>query len=177
MDSLDLISLNSKRISIKNKNKERKNYTKCIIISLIFLFISNLFNIFFIFILYKKICSMNNQKGTKESDNISNKNKIKVNDSYNNNNYLIEEYIKRQNNFCNYPDKFYNQEFEEIIKLTNFSFRNISYQMYVYKYLDNYMSNEILNTGQYEPYHMSHFLDILKYYGEKNNIKKMRIYL
>ena len=172
MDSLDLISLNSKRISIKNKNKERKNYTKCIIISLIFLFISNLFTIFFIFILYKKICSMNNQKGTKESDNISNINKNKVNDSYNNHNYLIEEYIKHQNNFCNYPDKFYSQEFEEIIKLTNFSFRNISYQMYVYKYIDNYMSNEILKTGQYEPYHMSHFLDILKYYGEKNNIKK-----
>ena len=44
--------------------------------------------------------------------------------------------------------------------------------MYVYKYLDNYMSNEILATGMYEPYHMSHFLDILKYYGEKNNILK-----
>jgi len=44
--------------------------------------------------------------------------------------------------------------------------------MYVYKYLATYMSNEILKTVQYEPYHMPHFLDILKYYGEKNNLIK-----
>ena len=168
MDSLDSISLNSKRNSIKNKNKKGNNFRKCIIVSLTFLIISNLFTIFFIFDLYKKIYLMYNKKETIGADNI---NKI-ANSNNNNNNYLIEKYIKRQNNFCNYPDKFYIQEFEESIKLTNFSFRNISYQMYIYKYLDNYMSNEILNTGKYEPYHMSNFLDILKYYGEKNNIIK-----
>ena len=167
MDSLDSISLNSKRNSIKNKNKKGNNFRKCIIVSLTFLIILNLFTIFFIFDLYKRIYLMNNKKETIGADNIN-----KIANSNNNNNYLIEKYIKRQNNFCNYPDKFYIQEFEESIKLTNFSFRNISYQMYIYKYLDNYMSNEILNTGKYEPYHMSNFLDILKYYGEKNNIIK-----
>ena len=172
MDTLDLVSL-SKRIPIKNRNKKAKNFTKCIIISLTFLFILNLFTIIVLFIFYKKVISMNNQKGKIETDNISNINNNinKVNISLDNN-YLIEEYIKRQNDFCNYPDKFYNQEFENLINLTDFSFRNVSYQMYVYKHSDNFMSNEILKTGTYEPIHMSHFLDILKYYGEKKNIMK-----
>lgn len=85
---------------------------------------------------------------------------------------IIQEYITRQKDFCNYPDKFYNQQFEELIKLTDFSFKNISYQMYVYKKSDNYMSNSIIRTAKYEPIPMSNFLDALKYYAEKNNIIK-----
>ena len=52
MDSLDLISLNSKRISIKNKNKERKNYTKCINIIDIFIYFK--FILFFLYLSYTK---------------------------------------------------------------------------------------------------------------------------
>ena len=141
MDSFDLLSLHAGSTSIKNLNKKVKKFTKCITISLIFLFISNLFMIYFIFILFKKVRSMNNQKRKIETDNISNINKVNISL---NNNYLIEEYIKRQNDFCNHPDKFYNKEFEDLIKLTDFSFRNVSYQMYVYKHSDNFVSNDIL---------------------------------
>ena len=83
------------------------------------------------------------------------------------NNDIIQEYIKTQNNFCNNPSKFLNQQFEELIKLTNFSFRNISYKMYVYKNSDTFLSNRIMKTGVYEPKHISNFLDILQYYGKK----------
>ena len=111
--------------------------------------------------------------------NISNNNKKYIieidnkNESFNyneNNKNIVEEYIQHQNNFCKYPEKFLNQQFEQFIKLTNFSFKNISYQMYVYKNLDNYMSNEIIRTAKYEPYHMSNFLEALKYYGKSKNI-------
>lgn len=85
---------------------------------------------------------------------------------------IIQEYIETQNNFCNNPNKYLNNKFEELIKLTDFSFRNISYKIYVYKNSDKYMSNRIIKTGKYEPKHMSNFLDVLQYYREKNNIIK-----
>ena len=119
--------------------------------------------------------SKNKQKKIIEVDNDSNNKKL--NEFLNKNNNIMKEYIQRQKEFCKYPDKFYNQKYEDLINLTKFSFKNISYQMYVYKNLDRWMSKEIISTAKYEPYHMSNFLDILKYYGEKNNIKKMKIYL
>lgn len=79
--------------------------------------------------------------------------------------------ITKKNIYKN-PGKFYNQKYEKLIKLTKFSLRNISYQIYVYNKVDRWMSNEIIRTGKYEPRHMSNFLDILIYYGKKNNIKK-----
>ena len=93
-------------------------------------------------------------------------NENKLNKSLNNN-IIFEEYIDHQNNFCNNPDKFYNQEYEKLLMLTKFSFRNISYQMYVYRKVDRWMSNKIIRTAKYEPFHMIHFLVILKYYAKK----------
>ena len=51
---------------------------------------------------------------------------------------------------------------------------NTLYKIYFYKKLDNYMSNEIMRTAKYEPYHMSNFLDALKYYGKSRNNRKNR---
>ena len=59
---------------------------------------------------------------------------------------------KLQNDFCNYPDKFYGQKFEDIDKLTYFHSEI---------YLFNTISNEILKAGKFEPNQMPHFLDIL----------------
>jgi FkbM family methyltransferase len=89
-----------------------------------------------------------------------------------NKNNIVQKYIQAQNDFCNYPSKFYNQQFEELLTLANFSFKNISYQMYVYKNSDNFMSKEIIETANYEPIPMSNFLEVLQYYGEKNKIVK-----
>ena len=82
------------------------------------------------------------------------------------------EYIKRQNNFFNNPEKFYNQNFEELINLTEFSFRNISFKIYTFKETIDGMSKDIINTAKYEPVHMSNILDALQYYGEKNKINR-----
>ena len=168
MDSFDLISTkkieNSSYKKYDNKGKKLLIY---IIILFLFLFISDIYNIYCIFDLNKKVKTLNlNEKSfnsLKRNQKLSNE---KDNES------IIQEYIINQKNFCNYPDKFCNQQFEELIKLTNFSFKNISYQMYVYKKSDNYMSNYIIKTAKYEPTHMSNFLDALKYYAEKNNILK-----
>ena len=84
----------------------------------------------------------------------------------------MKEYINRQKEFCLHPDKFYNQKYEKLIKLTKFSFRNISYQMYVYNKVDRWISYEIIRTAKYEQISMSNFLNILRYYASKNKIKK-----
>ena len=85
-------------------------------------------------------------------------------------NNIIQQYLIQQNNFCDYPNKYYNHQYENLIGLTNFSFKGVSYQMYTYKKNDNYMSNYIRRTGKYESFHMTNFLNILIYYGKKNNI-------
>ena len=156
MDSLNLISKQkTEKSSIKNNSFKKIILFKCIIILLVLLFISNIYNTYFIFNLNKIVGTMNMNMNNEFSKNINN---------------IIQEYINTQKDFCNYPNKYLNIQFEKLIKLTNFSFRNISYQMYVYNNSDNYMSNYIIKTGNYEPTPMSNFLDALHYYGIKNNI-------
>ena len=182
MDSVDLVSSQKKKtfLSKRNDGKRKNLLIKCVSISLLLLFISNIYTIIFMFNLNEKVNIIGINYGlSKISKNyqqknfeIVGKNNVnKLNKPLNNNN-IFEEYIKHQKNFCNNPDKFYNPKYEKLLMLTKFSFRNISYQMYVYKKVDRWMSNEIIRTAKYEPFHMTHFLDILKYYGKKNNIKK-----
>lgn len=159
MDSLDFISTQKKKtFSLKEKKYDfRKNLLiKSILLSLLFLFISNLYTIIYIFNLSSRVNTLN----------INQRKIIEIVDKSN-----INNYIEYQKSFCNNPDKFYNQEYEQILKLTKFSFRNISYQMYVYKNKDRWISDEIMRDGKYEPKHMSNFLDILQYYGKKKNIQ------
>ena len=157
MDSLNLISTKKEEnFKFKKNYNKGKILLKCIIILLVFIFILNIYIAYFIFDLGKKVSIMN----------------MNMNYEANFFNNIVQKYIQAQNDFCNYPNKYYNKHFEELIKLTNFSFRNISYQMYVYKNADNYMSKWIMKTAMYEPTHMSNFLDVLKYYGEKNKISK-----
>lgn len=87
-----------------------------------------------------------------------------------NNENILGEYIRLQNDFCENPSKYLVPNYEELITLTNFNFKDISYQIYVYKKHDNYMSNEIIQTGKYEPGPMSQFLEALEYYGKTRNI-------
>jgi len=178
MDSFDLISSESKKTFPRNKmiTKEKNLLIKCIIILLLLLFTSNIYTIIFIFNLNAKVNAMKiNYRFSKNNQ----QKKIKIdNESYLNrlseplNNNIMKEYINRQKEFCQHPDKFYNQNYEKLIKLTKFLFRNIPYKMYVYNKVDLWMSNEIIRTHKYEPTCMSNFLDILKYYSTKNNIKK-----
>jgi FkbM family methyltransferase len=182
MDSLDLVSpQNNEVFRIKiNDDKRKKLLVKCILISLLFLFISNIYTIIFIFNLKSKVYNIDKNYGLSKilKNNQQSKNEIIAKGNINklkeplNNNDIFVEYIEHQKNFCNKPDKFYNPNYEKLIRLTRFSFGGISYQMYVYNKLDRWGSDYIIRTGKYEPRHMSNFLNILKYYGEKNNIKK-----
>ena len=179
MDSLDLISSkNIEKFSIIKKDKKGKKLKKCFIITFIFLIICDIFKTFFIFNLNKKINNINRNYKLSSLSKSNQKNKIEINnENYinrfdRNENKIIEEYIKRQNNFCNNPDKFFNQKFEELINLTKFSFRNISFEIYTYEKRKDGMSKEIINTAKYEPMHMSNFLDALKYYAKKKKINK-----
>ena len=171
MDSLGLVSFQKEdNFPLKKLDFKGIKLIKCIIISLILLFILNsICPMLFIYTAYL-IFNLNIKKF--EIDNKSNVNKSYKSFNINNNNLIIEEYIKRQKNFCNFSHKFYNKKFEKLIKLANFSFRNISFQMYTYKESMDWMSRMIIKTAKYEPKHMSNFLDALKYYGGKNNIKK-----
>ena len=190
MESNNLVS-SKKKVSIFNKSdKNKKILLKSIIFFLVFILILFLYILYFILNLNKKVSVLNKNfelfntqnKNKNKIDNQNDLNKLnKPNEPVNykkNNNNIIKNYIRLQNDFCNNPDKYVNQRFEHFIKLTNFSFKNVSYQMYVYKKLDNYMSNKIIRSGKYEPSHMSNILDALKYYGKiKNIIKNEDIYM
>ena len=125
MDSLDLISSKKKDNFPLNKNENKVNkFIKYILILLILSFFPNIYTSYSIFKLNKKVnivninTSKNYQKYDNEIDNESNINKIIPFVKDNN----IEEYIKIQKNFCNYPDKFYFKKYEELI----FFFLNFS---------------------------------------------------
>lgn len=143
---------------------------------------NDLFNFFFnhtskqqnIRIFISKILAKNKDNLIKDINyNIKNQleNKIIINKKvYENKSSIIEEYKKQQNNFCDYSNKYINNKYEELLKLTNFSFKGLSYQLYVYKKYDNFISNYIINKGKYEESPMLNFLKALKYYSKKNNI-------
>ena len=62
---------------------------------------------------------------------------------------IIKESFVMQKDFCENPNKYLNQQYENLIKLTDFKFKNIDYQIYAYKEGDNYMSNFIIRTKGY----------------------------
>ena len=195
MDSLKLISLKkNKRTKLTHKKKEINinEFKKYLIILVVILFIVNICSIYFIFDLKKSdkhiikefnkikdlINMLENKIYNKYTGKISSINTESENNNNiitdSNSNSIVEQYIKQQNKFCDSPNEFYNQQYEDLIKLTDFSFKGISYQMYVYKKYDNHMSNEIIRTSKYEPDCMSNFYDALNYYAKKNNIQNNR---
>ena len=92
---------------------------------------------------------------------------------YNNN--ILTEYKNEQNNFCNAINKE-NKGIEDQIKLANVSFKNISFNMYVYKGKD-VVSKSIINSKIYEKDDINNVLNALEYYSNKKNIKNKDIYI
>ena len=162
MDTFNLINTKTKKKNIFFHKKIQHLSKKCKNLLLLFIFILNIFIIYLVNKLKLKLDKI--ILGNKnESQNINNI-------DYRTNINILEESIFKQNDFCDNPNKYYNLEYENMIKLTDFSFKNISYQMYVYKSNDNFMSNEIIKTRQYEPKCMSNFYDVLQYYSKVKNI-------
>ena len=91
------------------------------------------------------------------------------------NNSMMIEYINEQNNFCNNINGE-NKGIEDKIKLTNVSFKNISFNMFVYKGND-VVSQDIIKLKIYEEKQLNNVLNALNYYSNKNNIKIKDIYI
>ena len=171
MDSFNLVPTKIKNQYSFIKNIKENNYIKFYKFLLFFLFISNVYLIYIIFHLNnnltKRIIKLSN-KFFNISDPLICK-KILNNKDKLINNEIIEQSIKQQNDFCHYPNKYFNQEYEKLIRLSKFSFKGLSYQMYAYKNYDR-MSNLIIKKGYYEPKQMSQILDALTFYGKTKNI-------
>ena len=122
MESNNLMSSQNKVTF--NKNDKNKNlFLKSIIFFLVLLFILFLYIINLILNLNKKVNILNKnfelfniQKKFGNQNDINDIDKQNKPANYNkNNNNIIEEYIRLQNNFCNYPDKYVNQSFEQLL--------------------------------------------------------------
>ena len=83
---------------------------------------------------------------------------------------ILESYINKQNDFCTNPDKYYNKEIEEEIKLHRVKFNDIEFSMFMYKGQD-IVSKTLTVYTKFEPKETDNILYALKYYGEKKNIK------
>lgn len=101
----------------------------------------------------------------------------RYNYSYKEYNEIInEKYIKEQNYFCAHQDQFYNQEFEDQIRLIDININNKKYQMYIYK-KDDAVSNHIIKVKKWEENETNILLKGLNYYKNKYNIKSEDIYI
>ena len=91
---------------------------------------------------------------------------------------IIKESFEIQKNFCDNPNKYLNQQYENMIKLTDFNYNNITYKIFVYKEGDKYISNFIVRTKGYAFDELKNFQDVLEYYGRTRNIlNKKDIYM
>jgi len=160
MDSIDLF--NDKKINIEyNKNQKIKTstikylkYLKYVYIKLIILFSMIISNLYLLYL----SSSINNFKIPFSESFFSKKSKSDDTDKVNKAESIIKESFTIQKNFCNNNIEFLNQEYDNMIKLTDFSFKNIDYKIYVYKKGDNYMSNFIIKTKGYDINEMTKFL-------------------
>lgn len=104
MDSLELISpQKTKNFLLRKYNNKGKKLLICIIIFLLLLFISNIYSLYVIFDINKKESTI--KLNNKLFNSLKNNQKLSIKA---NNENIVQEYIIRQKNFCNYPEKFYN---------------------------------------------------------------------
>ena len=188
MDSIDLIDLKKRNPKsyinpiIETKKKKLKKYKDLKLIILCSILISNLYLVYlfkskfnFIGVSFKRLGSQTDDSAVSSQTFFSN---ISKSDKENKVESFIKESFGIQKDFCDNPNKYLNQQYENIIKLTDFTFKNINYQMYVYKEGDNYMSNYIVRTKGYDIKEMTNFYDALEHYGKtKNILNKKDIYM
>ena len=138
-------------------------------------FLIFIFFIFQLFLMYDINIFKFEIKNIKEllSSNLFNSNnhllKSNSNFFFENNNNVIQYYI-RQKLFCNNYFNYFNQIFEDKIKLANFSLNGFSFPMFVYKQFDC-ISDLIIKDGYFEKKELLNIVDALKYYSHKKRIK------
>jgi hypothetical protein len=104
---------------------------------IIFICLLSLFTFCFVIYLLKKILKSNGSSFTLNTYDDSSSNEI------------IKPYIKAQNDFCENPNKYINQKYEDEITLFDVKLNDLKYQMYVFKSA-NVIIHGLNRTGSYE---------------------------
>ena len=182
MDFSDLIHLNHMDKTIFEKPRIKINKTvkkkgiiclNCLDLKLIILCSILISNLYIIYLL-KSIFNSNQVTSKSFLHKDSKSDKIFSSDKNSEEERIIKESFIMQKDFCNNQNKYLNQEFENMITLTNFSFLNVDFQMYVYKSGDNYMSNGIIKSKKYDAYEIPFICNALELYANIKNIQNKK---
>ena len=150
--------INDNSIKIVQKKSNRK--------LILFLYILTFLSIYLIcYIIYLLIIIKNFKQDFRS--NLHNSSKHLNNNDKNID--IIKPYIKAQKEFCEHPNKFKNQKYENQIGLFNVKLNEIKYQIYAFK-SSNFLSNSLKRFGYFENIVSNNMLEALKFYGIKNNI-------
>lgn len=82
---------------------------------------------------------------------------------------ILDTFKKAQDDFCENPSRYFNQEYENDITLANVKFNSINTKMYLPK-SSNWVLYEIKKSGSFENRNTNFILEALKYYRYKKNI-------
>ena len=82
------------------------------------------------------------------------------------NEFINEEYLLKQNDFCENQNKYYNHDFENKIKLEKVNFNNIIFSMFVYKNNDT-VSSFLSNIKAWEKDDTDNIIKALTYFSKK----------
>ena len=82
---------------------------------------------------------------------------------------ILEQYIRNQKDFCQNPNKYYNQKYEDEISLNNITFKELKYQMYIFK-SKNFLLQRVKKNGAYETRISNYIIQALEFYTSVNNI-------
>ena len=138
----------------RHKYKKEKRKKSKIKIYVFFFFI-------IIFIISSSVCYYLLYKRKQNSQ--SDKNNIKTSKN------LIESYIKAQKDFCENPNKYINQNYEDNIFLSDINFKGTKFQMYIFK-THNFLLDQIKKYGAFEISESNYIIEALKFYSSKFNI-------
>ena len=162
----------SRKKNLRVKKQKKAKFSKCLNYINLKLIIFCILSILIIYLIYLFISNYNRTShgfALLKPYNSAEEKKVES---------LIKESLKMQKDFCDSPEKYLNQEYENMINLTDFGFKNISYQFYVYKEGDNYISNSIKRIKGYDFKEMGNFYEVLEHYREtKNILNKKDIYM
>ena len=171
--------------------KKKKEFSRILIYVL---FIILYINILIYFILINKKLDQNKSVNITNNDNIkslkenllivrkvlerkiNNKDNLKINEIDNEifNENINKEIKENQHHFCRIKDLFYDKEFENLIMMKTINFKNISFDMFIYKN-DDIVSLFIKNHGYWEKDQTINLLNCLNFFGLKKKLSKNEI--
>ncbi len=89
---------------------------------------------------------------------------------FKNNKMKLKYYQNIQNNFCDNIRNYYNKELEKNITLINIALNDIKFDMFIYKELYNFSSENFIQKEN-----ILHLVNILNYYTNKNDYSEKEI--